>query len=78
MPNAPIRDGEPTKIDTDKDRHPDFVKAMRTILQGADLPDGPVERIEAFFHADGSCTYRVWEPRAENSEGGYISPDEIR
>lgn len=62
-------------FDPDVDRHPDFNRAMRRILQEADIPDGPIERLEVFFHASGDATYRIWAPRAEDSEGGYLPPE---
>lgn len=62
----------PKKFDHNADRHPTFPEALRRILSEAELPDGPVERLEVFVHASGEVTYRVWEPRAEESTGGYI------
>jgi hypothetical protein len=62
------------KVDTDTDRYPNAVDAMRRIIQTADLPEGPVERIEVTFLAGGDATYRVWAARAVESEGGYIPP----
>jgi hypothetical protein len=48
---------------------------MRRIIESADLPDTPIERLEVNFLASGDATYRFWLPRAEDSEGGYIPPE---
>jgi hypothetical protein len=61
-------------FDHNVDRYPEFGPAMRRIVQEAELPAGPVERIEVTFLADGSATYRVWAARAEEADGGYIPP----
>lgn len=62
----------PSSTDTDSDRYPDAVTALRRIAGEAELPKGPVERIEATFLANGDCTYRVWEARSEEAAGGFI------
>jgi hypothetical protein len=61
-------------FDHNVDRYPEFGPAMRRIVAEAEIPDGPIERIEVTFLADGSATYRVWAPRADESDGGYIPP----
>jgi hypothetical protein len=56
------------------DRYPPLTKVLQTIIGQADLPEGPVERLEVHVFASGDATYRVWEPRADESEGGYLEP----
>jgi hypothetical protein len=73
--NAPEQSA---KINTDQDRHPNFAATLRAILARPDLPEGPIERLEVFCHASGEATYRVWQPRAEDSEGGYLSQDDLK
>ena len=60
------------EIDTDQDRYPDFAKVLRGLLNEAEIPDGPVERIEVTTLANGEATYRVWAARAEEAVGGVI------
>lgn len=74
MPKPPTAQGEDRPMDTDADRHPTFVQALRRILQEAEIPDIAIERLEVFVHASGDVTYRMWAPRAEDSEGGYLPP----
>lgn len=64
----------PQAFDPDVDRHPSFVAGMRRILQEADVPDVPIERLEVAFLASGEATYRYWLPRADEPEGGYLGP----
>lgn len=61
------------EVDHNQDRYPKAVEGLRRIVQSAELPDGPIERLEVTFLASGEATYRVWEPRAEVSEGGYLA-----
>jgi hypothetical protein len=63
---------EQDTFDHNADRYPDFNRAMRRIIEEAEIPDGPIERMEINFLASGECTYRVWAPRADESEGGYL------
>lgn len=62
-------------FDHNVDRYPAAAKGLRRILDEGTLPDGPIERLEVTFLASGEATYRVWEPRAEDSEGGYLAPE---
>lgn len=64
----------PEGLDTDSDRYPSFVAGMRRILQEASIPDVPIDRLEVNFLANGECTYRYWEARAEESDGGVLAP----
>jgi hypothetical protein len=59
-------------FDHNVDRYPDFLGAMRTIVEQAEIPDGPIERIEITFLASGEATYRVWRARAVEPDGGYL------
>ena len=60
------------ETDTDTDRYPEVKEALNRILSDAELPKGPVERIEVTFLASGEATYRVWQARAEEPDGGYL------
>lgn len=64
---------DPT-FDHNQDRHPTFDQVMQRISHEADLPTGPVERLEVNCLASGELTYRWWTPRAEEPEGGYLGP----
>jgi hypothetical protein len=75
MANPGKSAGVPSTLDTDSDRYPTFNRAMRRILEHAELPETPIERLEVNFLASGDATYRYWEPRAEESDGGYIPPE---
>jgi hypothetical protein len=59
-------------IDTDADRYPDVSTVLSTV--GQRLPSGftHVERLEVTCLANGDATYRVWAPRAEEPETGFI------
>ena len=61
-------------VDTDADRYVTFPRALQRILDIADVPNEPIERLEATCLADGSITYRYWVARAEFPEGGYLEP----
>lgn len=74
MENQTIREGEPNGFNPDADRYPTFNQALRRIQTETEIPDGPVERLELHCHASGEVTYRVWGPRAEEPEGGYLPP----
>lgn len=67
-------DQQQAEIDPNVDRYPNFVQGMRRILQEADIDDRPIERLEVTFLASGEATYRVWEPRSDDYEGGYLGP----
>lgn len=64
--------GELTLEESMRDRYPDLITVLRRIAGEADLPEGPIERLEVSTHADGSSTYRVWPARAEEPDGGYL------
>ena len=63
------------EFDHNVDRYPNFDKAMRRIMRDAELPSGPIERLEVTFLASGEATYRVWAARAEEPDGGYLPPE---
>lgn len=54
------------------DRYPNIYDLLRALEESGELPNGPVERLEITCLASGEATYRMWEPRAEESEGGYL------
>jgi hypothetical protein len=54
---------------TDVDRYPDWADALRRIVAEADLPEGPIERLEVTTLANGDITCRIWPARAEEPEG---------
>lgn len=64
----------PEDYDPDSDHYPDAVSGLRRVIQLADLPAGPIEYLEVAWLANGSGTYRVRAPRAEETEGGYLPP----
>lgn len=74
MPTESSAPASKEKFNHNVDRYPEFNQAMRRIIQEADIPDGPIERVEVTFLASGEATYRVWQARAEESEGGYLPP----
>jgi hypothetical protein len=59
-------------FDPNVDRYPDFRECLRRIMAAEDLPKGPIERLELTTLASGEATYRVWQPRALEPEGGYL------
>jgi hypothetical protein len=72
MPSKDSPQAAPAAIDTDADRYPEFGQGMRRIIAEANIPDGPIERLEVTFLANGEATYRVWPARAEEPEGGWL------
>lgn len=62
-------------FDPNEDRYPDFTRALRRIIQEAEIPDGPIERLEVRTLASGEVTYRVWFPRDDEPLGGYLGPE---
>lgn len=62
----------PEDYDHNADHYPDAVTGLRRVIQEADLPDGPIEYLEVAWLANGSGTYRVRAPRAEETQGGYL------
>jgi hypothetical protein len=77
MAKAEKTTAEASTLDTEQDRYPEIRQALRRILESAEVGTGQVERLEVFFHASGDATYRYWAPRAEESEGGYIPPEDL-
>jgi hypothetical protein len=61
-----------TEVNTDEDRYPDFNSLLRRIVAETELGDGLVGRLEVNCQANGEATYRVWSPRAEEPDGGFI------
>lgn len=73
--NTPETSGQQaSEIDTDADRFPTATSGLRRLIQEGSLPDGPVERLEVRWLANGEGVYRVWPARAEEPEGGYVPP----
>jgi hypothetical protein len=70
----PTASSEQPTVDTDSDRYPTFVQGMRRILQEAEIEDVAIDRLEVNFTASGEATYRYWQPRALDSDGGYLGP----
>jgi hypothetical protein len=54
------------------DKYPKLKKILAELVQADDIPDVPIERLELTTLANGDATYRYWEARAEESEGGFI------
>jgi len=67
------RTGPPAAAPHDTDRYPRALQGLRRVVEEANLPEGPIERLEVTFLANGDATYRVWEPRAEESVGGFLA-----
>ena len=64
------------QVDTDQDRYPNLKQCLQQIGNSTEFADRSVERLEFHFFANGEATYRFWEPRALEPEGGYIpGPD---
>lgn len=69
---APAQD---STVDTDSDRYPNLVPALRRVIEDERLPEGPFEWLEVHALASGELTYRVRRPRADHAEeveGGHI------
>lgn len=65
---------EQEQLDTDQDRYRNFYEGLQAIIDAAEAPDTPIDRLEATFLANGEITYRWFEARAEEPEGGLIPP----
>lgn len=69
------RDQGPRELsleEANQDRYPTFGEVVRRIIGVEGIEDVPVERVEVTALASGEATYRVWMPRAEEAEGGYL------
>jgi hypothetical protein len=62
-------------VDTDSDRYPLIADVCRRLVTDLEDAQAPVERVEINTFADGSATYRVWSPRVEDAQGGYLAVD---
>lgn len=60
-----------------EDRYPSAHHALHAVINADDFPEGPVERIEVYCLASGEATWRVWEARAEEPQGGHLSEEEL-
>jgi hypothetical protein len=60
-------------VDTDQDRFPVLTEVLSRIIEESDLASQPVQRIEINLFASGQANYRVWAPRAEEAEVGFLS-----
>lgn len=59
-------------IDHDADRYPELAAVLAWIRDDEDLNTSAVEKVEVTLFASGEATYRVWEPRADEPQIGYI------
>lgn len=66
------RQDQPTEAPAGSDKYPTARKGIQRVLDEGEIPNGSIERLEVTFLADGSATYRVWTPRAEEPDGGYL------
>ena len=64
----------PAKVDHNRDRYPELRDAISRFLDSGNLPDGPVERVELTFLANGEGNCRVWPARAEEPDSVFL-PD---
>lgn len=62
-------------VDTDSDRYPTLRRVMWRITKESPLLDQDVERVEINLLASGEATYKVWAPRADEADGGYLAPE---
>lgn len=56
------------------DRYPNIYDLLSNLQAHADLPNGPIERIEVTCLANGEGNCRWWTPRAEEPVGVHL-PD---
>lgn len=69
-------EGNAGTFDPNVDRYPNFFDVLRRVMDETELPDAPIERLEVTCLASGEATYRVWEARAVEPDGGYLPPPE--
>jgi hypothetical protein len=67
--------GKPPERDHNIDRFPTAVEALRRVAQDERLIQGPIHRIDVRTDAAGNVFYRVWAPRAEDPEIGFVGHD---
>jgi hypothetical protein len=60
------------EIDTDADRYPSLTSVLNKVQQRMPSEVVHIERLEVTCLANGDATYRVWTPRAEEPETGFI------
>jgi hypothetical protein len=60
------------EVNTDEDRYLTLREVCDKIVQEADRFGERVERVEINVFANGDATFRVWPPRAEEPDGGYL------
>jgi hypothetical protein len=63
-----------TEVDTDQDRYPAIGQVCNRIANALRSMDTGVEKVEITCFANGDATYRVWAPRSEEPEGGFLPP----
>lgn len=74
MGKARKGNGDVELFDHNADRYPSFKQGLSRILQESRIEDTPIERLEVHFLANGEATYRYWAPRADESDGGVLTP----
>jgi hypothetical protein len=68
------RKAAPQEVDTDQDRYPTLGEVVSRIQSESEFLNRQIEKLEINLQASGEATYRIFEPRAEESEGGYWPP----
>lgn len=61
-------------INTDADRHPTTVQALRRMLQQEEFEEVQFELLEIRATAAGEVTWRLHQARADDSSVGYLPP----
>lgn len=69
---AKRRQEDAGEVAAGEDKYPTARQGIMRVLDTGDIPKGSIERLEITFLADGSATYRVWTPRAQEPDGGYL------
>jgi hypothetical protein len=60
------------EIDTDADRYPSLTSVLNKVQHRMPSELVHIERLEVTCLANGDATFRVWAPRAEEPETGFI------
>jgi hypothetical protein len=73
MAENPVTTQGGGELDHNVDRYPSLLDVLTQIVEDDAIPDTAIERLEITALASGQATYRYWEPRAEDPEGGVLS-----
>lgn len=73
---TPEPDEDNSSIDATQDRYVTFETALSRLMELDDFPQGVVEHVELHCLQSGEVTWRVWEPKADEPQGGILPAED--